>query len=87
MKLAQNYLSIQDLSLMFCVILFENWYIFFSINSIDICDFLELLAHKESAMYIPCLFVCPAAMTLTFQFKFTRIFLEPHLELSDEILF
>jgi len=84
MKLAKNNLSVEDLSLRFCVILFENWH-FSPYKSIDICYFLEFLAHDGSAMYLPYLSVRPTTMTLTFQFKF--IFLEPHLELSDEILF
>ena len=84
LRLAENNLSIQDLSLRFCVILFDNCHFFSPHNSTDICDFLELLAHNESAMHLLCLSVRPVKMALTFQFKF--VFLEPNLELSDEIL-
>ena len=85
MELAQNNLSIQDLSKkVLCYIVRELAH-FSPYNRIVICDFLELLVHNESAIYIPCVSVRFATMTLTFQFKF--VFLEPHLEVSNDILF
>jgi hypothetical protein len=61
-KLDQNNVSVRISNKVLCYIALEL--ALFPHNKIDICEFLELLAHNESAMCIPCSSVRTTTMNL-----------------------